>query len=124
MRPRDAGLSQNLGSEQQHWDFPPTITPNSQNFAEKFGIIYDLVGFILVNTEGAHFTARYTSHNHKIVYMYDSLAHKGYPLEELAASFQTHIVGCDVELPEGFAIWKAYYCLCSGLNAQKKFFEI
>lgn len=118
------GLNQNFGSERQYWDFPPTITPDSRNSAEKFGIIYDLVGFILVNTEGTHFTARYTSHDRKIIYTYDSLAHKGYPLKELAASFQTHIVGCDVELPEDFVIWQAYYRLRGGLNAQKKFFEI
>jgi hypothetical protein len=50
--------------------------------------------------------------------------HKGYPLQERAASFKTHIVGRDVELPEGFAIWQAYYRLRGGLTAQRKFFEI
>ena len=118
------GLNHYLGSERQYWDFPPTISPDSPNSAKKFGMIYDLVGFILINTQGTHFTARYTSHNQKIIYTYDSLAHKGYPIEEQAASFQTHIVGHDIELPEGFAIWQAYYRLRSGLNAQKKFFEI
>ena len=118
------GLNHHLGSERQHWDFPPTISPDSVNSAEKFGLIYDLVGFILINAEETHFTARYTSHNRKFIYTYDSLVHKGYPLEEQAASFQTHIVGHDVELPEGFAVWQAYYCLHGGLNAQKKFFEI
>ena len=118
------GLNHHLGSERQYWNFPPTISPDSTDSAKKFGIIYDLVGFILVNTQGTHFTARYASHNQKIIYTYDSLVHEGYPLEEQAASFQTHIVGHDVELPEGFAIWQAYYHLRGGLNAQRKFFEI
>jgi len=118
------GLNRHLGSERQYWDFPPTISPDSPNSAKKFGMIYDLVGFTLVNIQGTHFTARYTSHNRKIIYMYDSLVHKGYPLEEQAASFQTHIVGHDVELPEGFTIWQAYYLLHSGLKVQIKFFEI
>ena len=43
--------------------------------------------------------------------MYDSLAHEGYPVEEQAASFEAHIVGQDIELPKGFAIWQAYYHL-------------
>jgi len=118
------GLNRHLGSERQYWDFPPTISPDSPNSAKKFGMIYDLVGFTLVNTQGTHFTARYTAHNRKIIYTYDSLVHKGYSLEEQAATFQTHIVGHDVKLPEGFAIWQAYYHLHGGLKAQKKFFEI
>ena len=118
------GLNRHLVSEHQNWDFPPTISPDSQKAAKNFGIIYDLVGFVLINTKGTHFTARYSSHNRKIIYSYDSLAHKGYPLEEQAASFQTHIVGPNIKLPKGFTIWQAYYCLRGGLKAQKKFFEI
>ena len=120
------GLNHHLVSEHQNWDFPPTISPDSQKAAKNFGVIYDLVGFVLVNTEGTHFTARYSSHNRKIIYTYDSLAHKGYPLEEQAASFQTHIVGPrpNIKLPKGFSIWQAYYHLRGGLKAQKKFFEI
>lgn len=113
-------------SEHQNWDFPPTIPPDSQKAAKNFGVIYDLVGFVLINTEGTHFTARYSSHNRKIIYTYDSLAHKGYPLEEQAASFQTHVVGptSNINLPKGFTIWQAYYRLRGGLKAQKKFFDI
>ena len=45
------GLNGHLVTEHQNWDFPPTITPDSQKAAKKFGVIYDLVGFVLVNTE-------------------------------------------------------------------------
>ena len=120
------GSNRHLVSERQNWDFPPTISPDSQKAARIFGVIYDLVGFVLINTEGTHFTARYSSHNQKIIYTYNSLAHKGYPLEEQAASFQTHIAGptSNIKLPKGFTIWQAYYRLRGGLKAQKKFFEI
>ena len=118
------GLNRRLVSEHQKWDFPPTISPDSENAAKNFGIIYDLVGFVLINTEGTHFTARYSSHNQKIICTYDSLAHRGYPVEEKKASFQTHIAGPNIKLPKGFRIWQAYYLLRGGLEAQKKFFEI
>ena len=118
------GLNPILGSEQQHWDFPPTISPDSSDSARKFGMIYDLVGFTLVNTGGTHFIARYASHDQKIIYTYNSLAYKGFPLKKQAASFQTHIVGHKVELPKGFTIWQAYYRLRGGLKAQQKFFEV
>ena len=120
------GINHHSGSEFEHqnWDFPATITPDSQKDAKKFGVIYDLVGYVLVNTEGTHFTARYSSHNRKTIYTYDSLAHKGYPLEEQGASFQNHMVGPNIKLPKGFTIWQAYYRLRGGLKAQKKFFEI
>jgi hypothetical protein len=118
------GLNHHLVSEHQNWDFPPTISPDSENAAKKFDVIYDLVGFVLINTEGTHFTARYSSHNQKIIYTYNSLAHKGYPVEEKKASFQTHIAGPNIKLPKGYRIWQAYYSLRGGLKAQKKFFEI
>jgi hypothetical protein len=117
------GLNRHLGSERQNWDFPPTISPDSQNAAKHFDVIYDLVGFVLVNTKGNHFIARYSSHNQKIIYTYDSLTHKGYPLEDKKATFHTH-TGRNIKLPKGFIIWQAYYCLRGGLMAQKKFFEI
>ena len=105
------GLNRHSGSKRQHWDFPPTISPDSKTAAKNFGVIYDLVGFTLVNNEGTHFTARYASHNRKKVYTYDGLMHKGYPLEEHPATFRTHMSGHNVKLPEGFSIWQAYYHL-------------
>ncbi|KAF8810585.1 hypothetical protein BYT27DRAFT_7209288 [Phlegmacium glaucopus] len=59
--------------ERKYWDFPATITPDSQNNAKMFGVIYDLIGYVLVNIEGTHFTARYTSHDKKKVYTYNSM---------------------------------------------------
>ena len=118
------GLNRHSGSKRQHWDFPPTISPDSKTAAKNFGVIYDLVGFTLVNNEGTHFTARYASHNRKKVYTYDGLMHKGYPLEEHPATFRTHMSGRNVKLPEGFSIWQAYYHLRGGLKAQMKFFEM
>jgi hypothetical protein len=112
-----------LGSERQYWDFPATITPDSEDNAKKFGVIYDLIGYTLVNVEGTHFTARYISHDRKKIYTYDSLKHGGHPYEEQNATFKTHITGRNVKLPEGFAIWQAYYHLRGGLNGQRKFYE-
>ena len=118
------GLNRHSGSERQDWDFPPTISPDSKTAAKNFGIIYDLVGFTLVNNKGTHFTARYTSHDRKKVYTYDVLMHKGYPLEEHPATFKTHMSGRNIKLPEGFSIWQAYYHLRGGLKAQMKFFKM
>jgi hypothetical protein len=39
-----AGVNRHSGEERQHWDFPATITPDSQINAKKFGVIYDLNG--------------------------------------------------------------------------------
>lgn len=101
------GLNRHSDSERQHWDFPPTISPDSRTAAKNFGIIYDLVGFTLVNSKGTHFTARYISHDRKKVYMYDGLMNKGYPLEEHPASFQTHIAGRNIKLPKG-VVWLGF----------------
>lgn len=117
------GLNRQLASERQYWDFPATITPDSENNAKKFGVIYDLIGYTLVNVQGTHFTARYISHDRKKVYTYDSLKHGGHPYEERNATFKTHISGRSVNLPEGFAVWQAYYHLRGGLDAQSKFYE-
>jgi hypothetical protein len=117
------GLNRQLASERQYWDFPATITPDSENNAKKFGVIYDLIGYTLVNVQGTHFTARYISHDRKKVYTYDSLKHGGHPYEERNATFKTHISGRSVNLPEGFAVWQAYYHLRGGLDAQRKFYE-
>jgi hypothetical protein len=110
--------------ERQQWDFPPTIFPNLKAVAKNAEIVYDLVGFVLVNVGGIHFTARYISYDHKKIYTYDGLKHKGYPVEEQAASLETHLAGHNIELPEGYSIWQAYYCLRGGIKAQKKFFEM
>lgn len=110
--------------ERQQWDFPPTIFPDPKAAAKNAGIVYDLVGFVLVNVGGTHFTARYISHDQKKIYTYDGLKHKGYPVEEQAASLETHLAGHNIELPEGYSIWQAYYRLRGGIKAQKKFFEM
>ena len=75
--------------ERQQWDFPLTIFPDPNAAAKNAGIIYDLVGFVLVSVGGTHFTARYISHDHKKIYTYDRLKHKGYPVKEQAASRNT-----------------------------------
>lgn len=69
-----AGRNRRCGAKRQHWDFPETITPDSKEAAIEFKIIYDLVGFILVDTQGTHFIARYTTHDRKI-YTYDGMRH-------------------------------------------------
>lgn len=76
---------QDLTQELQIWDFPPTLTPDSNVLAESHGLIYDLVGLALTNLEGNHFVARYASIDQRTVYTYDDMKHKGYPVEELGA---------------------------------------
>lgn len=115
-----------IGQEdQQRWDFPSTINPLDGSDGEKSGIIYDLVGYILVNDERSHFTARYICPNDVgLIYTYDSMRHNGYPIIEKSANFNTHMTGRDIILPDGFAIWEAFYHLRGGLTAQDKFYEI
>jgi len=117
------GLNRHLGAERQYWDFPATITPDSQINATKFGAIYDLIGYVLVNVPGIHFIARYSSDDKKKVYTYDSMKYGGHPYEEQNGSFKTHITGHNIVLLEGFVIWQAFYCLQGGLAAQRKFYE-
>jgi PHD-finger len=116
-----------IGQEdQQHWDFPPTINPEAGSNGYKFqsGIIYDLVGYILINDERSHFTARYVSPNDMTtIYTYDSMRHNGYPIIEKGATFNTHMTGQEIVLPDGFTIWEAIYHLRGGLAAQDKFYE-
>jgi PHD finger protein len=119
---------ESIGKEdQQHWDFPPTINPEAIPLADagdKSGIIYDLVGYILINDELSHFTARYVCPNDMAtIYTYDSMRHNGYPIIEKNATFNTHMTGRDIVLPDGFAIWEAFYHLRGGLSAQDKFYE-
>jgi hypothetical protein len=114
-----------IGQEdQQHWDFPPTINPQADSDGDKSGIIYDLVGYILINYKRSHFTARYVCPNDMdTIYTYDSMRHKGYPTIENSATFNTHMTGRNIVLPDGFAIWEAFYHLRGGLAAQDKFYE-
>jgi hypothetical protein len=115
-----------IGEEnQQHWDFPATINPLDSSDHDNSGIIYDLVGYILVNNERSHFTARYICPNNVgLIYSYDSLRHNGYPIIEKSGTFNTHMTGRDIVLPDGFAIWEAFYYLRGGLAAQDKFYEM
>ena len=109
---------------QQHWDFPPIIHPDAGSNSDESGIIYDLVGYVLINGERSHFTARYICPNDTAtIYTYDSLRHNGYPIIEKNATFNTHMVGRDIILPDGFAIWEAFYHLRGGLAAQDKFYK-
>ena len=115
-----------IGQEDQQdcWDFPPTINPEAGSDGDKSGIIYDLVGYILINNERSHFTARYVCPNDMaIIYTYDSMRHNGHPIIEKNATLNTHMTGRDIVLPDGFVIWEAFYHLRGGLSAQDKFYE-
>ena len=117
-----------IGQEdQQCWDFPPTISPGTSDETDsddESEIIYDLVGYVLINYECSHFIARYICPNDSAtIYTYDSLRHKGYPIVEKNATYNTHMTGRDIILPDRFAIWEAFYHLRGGLAAQDKFYE-
>lgn len=113
--------------DQQCWDFPPTISPDTSDGTDsddESGIIYDLIGYVLVNYECSHFIARYICPNDSVtIYTYDSLRRKGYPIIEKNATYDTHMTGRDIILPDGFAIWEAFYHLHGGLAAQDECYE-
>jgi len=119
-----AGRNRHRGAKRQHWDFPETITPDSEEAAIEFNIIYDLVGFVLVNTQGTHFIARYATHDRTKIYTYDGMRHNGYPVHSLEMTFDTHMAGIKPKIPKGFIIWEAIYSLRGGLTAQEKFYQM
>ena len=119
-----AGRNRHRGAKRQHWYFPETITPDSEEVAIDFDLIYDLVGFVLVNTQGTHFIARYATHDRTKIYTYDGMRHNGYPVHSLEMTFDTHMAGKKPKIPKGFIIWEAIYSLRGGLMAQEKFYQI
>ncbi|KIM36004.1 hypothetical protein M413DRAFT_14221 [Hebeloma cylindrosporum] len=92
--------------------------------ALEFGIIYDLVGFVLVDFQGTHFIARYATDDGTKIYTYDSMRHNGYPVHVEEMTFDAHMSGKNPQLPDGFMIWAATYVLRGGLAAQDKFYRI
>ncbi|KAF8069336.1 hypothetical protein FPV67DRAFT_1415419, partial [Lyophyllum atratum] len=108
--------------ETQSWKYPSTITPHSKAAAEDDGLVYDLIGFALVNRAESHFTARYIFEDN--IYTYDGMLHNGYPVQERDAKVSTHLSGKKIRLPEGYAIHQVFYHLRGGLRAQEKFFEL
>jgi len=115
---------QDLTQDLQIWDFPPTLTPDSDLLAASHRLIYDLVGVALTNLGGNHFVARYASIDQQTIYTYNDMAHKGYPVKELGARLSTHISGKNIHLPEDFVVYQAFYLLRGGTKAQDKFFKL
>lgn len=108
------------------WEFPETLHPLTKEEAADHGLEYTLVGLALVSTTltTAHFLARHSSADHKTIYTYDGLAHKGMTVVEQNATFQTHVAGKNIKIPEGYIVYQAFYHLRGGLQAQRMFYEI
>ena len=110
-------------AKQPHWNFPQTIEPDSEEAARDFGVVYNLIAFILINMKATHFTAWYAS-DWTQVYTYDSMRNNGYPVYDEDMKFETNVMGKKPTLPKGFVIWQAIYHLHGEIAAQDKFYEI
>lgn len=81
------------------WNFPPLLSHKSNPTDNAAVLVYDLVGLALINEDHTHFIAWYASHNQKQIFTYDGMKNQGIPVEELGATFATHMCGEDVQLP-------------------------
>ncbi|KAF8160154.1 hypothetical protein BJ912DRAFT_936174 [Pholiota molesta] len=105
------------------WDFPAALYPATKTLATKNGLVYDLIGLVLFSKTASHFIARYASIDKKTIYTYDGLAHNGIPIIERNTTFATHLSGQNIEIPNGYSIYEAFYYLRGGFKAQKLFYE-
>ena len=106
------------------WDFPATIFPSTKSSGKNSGLVYDLIGYGLTNVHGDHFTARYASHDKKTIYTYDGMKNDGFSIKESNATFNSHMVGTNINIPSGFVVYEAFYILRGGLKAQELFYSI
>jgi hypothetical protein len=106
------------------WDFPATIFPSTKSSGKNSGLVYDLIGYGLTNLHGDHFTARYASHDKKTIYTYDGMKNDGFSIKESNATFNSHMVGNNINIPSGFVVYEAFYILRGGLKAQELFYSI
>ena len=47
----------------------------------------------------------------------------GFSIKECNATFKSHMVGTDVNIPSGFVVYEAFYILRGGLKAQELLFD-
>lgn len=114
-----------MGTHRDHtWDFPAALPFSRNSLDDNTGLVYDLVGLALTNSERNHFIARYASPDNQIIYTYDDMKHSGAPIQELGATYHSHMCGKDVQLPKGFIIYQVFYLLRGGVRAQDKFVEL
>ena len=106
------------------WDFPATIFPSTKSSGKNSGLVYDLIGYGLTNLHGDHFTARYASHDKKTIYTYDGMKNDSFSIKESNATFNSHMVGTNINIPSGFVVYEAFYILRGGLKAQELFYSI
>jgi hypothetical protein len=108
------------------WDFPKTLSSSREQATNEENVTYDLVGLALIHpsTSTAHFTTRYTleGHSNTKIYTYDGMLHGGFTVEEPDAKFETHISGKNADIPDGFRVYAATYCLRGGTLAHDLFF--
>jgi hypothetical protein len=96
------------------WNFPETLYPLDETAAADCGVVYDLVGHVLLSPGLNHFTARYASPNQTTIYTYDGMfiqkggGVKGIPMVEQNTTFQSHVAGNNISLPPGFLFIKPF----------------
>ena len=121
-------LTFDIGNEQGmdtlDWDFPPFLDLDSSAPDTSAEVVYDLIGLALMNRSRTHFTARYASHDQKDIYSYDDRKNNGIPIQELNATFSSHMSGEKPNLPSGSTIYQVFYLLRGGLDAQDVFFQM
>ncbi|KAF8173113.1 hypothetical protein BJ912DRAFT_859605, partial [Pholiota molesta] len=105
------------------WNFPETLLPDTPAAAKHSGIIYDLLGYALINENRNHWIARFASDDKKRIFTYDGTKHDGFAVEEPNATFSTHMIGAELNLPKGYSVYQAFYILRGGVKAQDIFYK-
>lgn len=106
-----------------NWDFPETLKLLRKGVT-KAGLIYDLVGYALINAERNHWIARFSSGNKKNIYTYDGRENNGISIKEPHATFKSHMVGAKINLPAGYSVYQVFYNLRGGPEAQDLFYKM
>ena len=119
----------NLEKPNTIWDFPDMLYPLDETAAADHGIVYDLVGHVLLSPSLNHFTARYASPDRTTIYTYDGMfiqkeGVKGIPVVEQNVTFQSHVSGDNISLPPGYFVYQAFYSHQGALKAQQQFYEL
>lgn len=106
------------------WDVPATLTPPiSPGIAKSHKIIYDLVGYGLVDHTGNHFTAQYQHPIDKQIHTYDGIKNDGYSTSIPNSKVNSHLAGSTPLLPATMVPSQVVYRLRGGVAAQKKFYQ-
>lgn len=106
------------------WNFPGTLLPSTTEHADEIGLVFDLLGVVLLSPSESHFITRYTTTNHQNIFDYDGRKHKGSPVLNTKAEFETDLAGQTHRIPKGYNVHQVVYRLRGGSRAQEYFYRI